>query len=266
LRIGPPSLNSLPPEKNIAHDVGEVTIRRRASRIGRNQANEYQFFSEVWFMKILLYSAAVLALFSSLKLDGADPQQSGSPTRSPTEVETIVFLRHGEKPRIEIGQLKCQGLNRALALPRVLTSKFGKPDYIFAPAATRIPTVGGTGPAYIRPLATIEPTAIELGMPVNTDFGYLDIQALQSELTAQKYQNSLIFVAWEHRELEKLVKHLVSEFHGNPHEVPHWKGKDFESLYIVRISSRDATKSISFTRDQEGLSNLSTDCPDAKQQ
>jgi broad specificity phosphatase PhoE len=222
--------------------------------------------SEVWLMKILLYSAAALALFSSLKLDGADPQQSGSPVPSPTEVKTIVFLRHGEKPSIEIGQLSCQGLNRALALPRVLRSKFGKPDYIFAPATTRISTVGGTGSAYIRPLATIEPTAIELGMPVNTDFGYLDIHGLQSELTAQKYQNALIFVAWEHRELEKLVKHLVSEFHGNPDEVPHWKGKDFESLYIVRITSRDATKSISFTRDQEGLSNLSTDCPDAKQQ
>jgi broad specificity phosphatase PhoE len=222
--------------------------------------------SEIWFMKILLYSAAVLALFSSLKLDGADPQQSGSPAPSPPEVETIVFLRHGEKPSIEIGQLNCQGLNRALALPRVLTSKFGKPDYIFAPATTRISTIGGTGSAYIRPLATIEPTAIELGMPVNTDFSYLDIHGLQSELTAQKYQNALIFVAWEHRELEKLVKHLVREFHGNPDEVPHWKGKDFESLYVVRITSRDATKSISFTRDREGLSNLSTDCPDAKQQ
>ena len=39
--------------------------------------------------------------------------------------ETIVFLRHGEKPSGGYGQLTCQGFNRSLALPLVLTSKFG---------------------------------------------------------------------------------------------------------------------------------------------
>jgi len=34
--------------------------------------------------------------------------------------ETIVFFRHGEKPSAGLGQLTCQGLNRALALPDVL--------------------------------------------------------------------------------------------------------------------------------------------------
>ena len=33
------------------------------------------------------------------------------------ERETIVFMRHGEKPPEGLGQLDCQGLNRALALP-----------------------------------------------------------------------------------------------------------------------------------------------------
>ena len=213
-------------------------------------------------MKTFLYAAAFLALFGHLKLNGADLQPAGS-----TAVETIVFLRHGEKPDKEIGQLNCQGLNRALALPRILTSKFGKPDYIFAPAASRMSTItGGVGYNYLRPLATIEPTAIELDMPVDTDFGYSDIEGLRSELTGLKYQNALIFVAWEHHELEELVKQLVSEYQGDPNEVPNWKGKDFDSLYILRITSRDGKKSISFTRDHEGLSNLSTDCPDAKQQ
>ena len=30
--------------------------------------------------------------------------------------QTIVFLRHGEKPASGLGQLTCQGLNRSLAL------------------------------------------------------------------------------------------------------------------------------------------------------
>jgi hypothetical protein len=218
-------------------------------------------------MKILLWAAAFLALVGSLRLDGADPQPAVPAALPATAVETIVFLRHGEKPLKEIGQLNCQGLNRALALPRVLASKFGRPDYIFAPAASRDSKVGGgAGYNYLRPLATIEPTAIELDMPVNTDFGYTDINGLQAELTGQKYRSSLIFVAWEHHELESLVKQLVSAFHSNPDQVPQWKGTDFDSLYIVRITNRDGTKSISFTRDEEGLSNLSTDCPDAKKQ
>lgn len=33
---------------------------------------------------------------------------------------TIVIIRHGEKPSAGLGQLSCQGLNRALALPQVL--------------------------------------------------------------------------------------------------------------------------------------------------
>ena len=34
--------------------------------------------------------------------------------------ETIIFLRHGEKPEEGLGQLNCRGLNRALALPPVV--------------------------------------------------------------------------------------------------------------------------------------------------
>jgi hypothetical protein len=215
-------------------------------------------------MKALTYAAAFLALLGSLKLQGEDPQQPGLPTLPAAAVETIVFLRHGEKPDKEIGQLNCQGLNRALALPRVLISKFGRPDFLFAPATTRLPKFGGGGgPNYLRPLATIEPTAIQLGMPVDTDFGYSNIDGLQSELTQPKYQKALIFVAWEHNELAKLVRQLVSEFHGDPSEVPNWRGNDYDSLYVVRITGPGVTRSISFTLDHEGLSNLSNDCPDA---
>src|SRR5450631_116113 len=41
---------------------------------------------------------------------------------------TLVMFRHGEKPALGLGQLSCQGLNRALALPDVLVSQFGTPQ------------------------------------------------------------------------------------------------------------------------------------------
>jgi hypothetical protein len=41
--------------------------------------------------------------------------------------ETILAIRHAEKPPTSLGQLTCKGLNRALALPKVLrrTPGFG---------------------------------------------------------------------------------------------------------------------------------------------
>src|ERR1700730_4025255 len=48
-------------------------------------------------------------------------------------VETIVLVRHGEKPDKGLGQLDCQGLNRALALPPVIAKTFGRPSAVFAP-------------------------------------------------------------------------------------------------------------------------------------
>src|SRR5580698_4120771 len=79
---------------------------------------------------------------------------SGASTQT---VETIVCIRHGEKPPGGLGQLTCRGLNRALALPEVLLKKFGMPQFIFAPNPTQKADPGGY--YYVRPLATIEPTA-----------------------------------------------------------------------------------------------------------
>src|SRR5271165_6976951 len=59
-----------------------------------------------------------------------------TPAPADADVETIVAIRHGEKPPEGLGNLSCRGLNRALALPNVLLSKYGKPEFIFAPNPT----------------------------------------------------------------------------------------------------------------------------------
>ncbi len=96
------------------------------------------------------------------------------PTVEAAEVaatQTIVLLRHGEKPALGLGQLNCQGLNRALAIPAVIAKQFGKPDSIFAPDPAQAISENGQS-YYVRPLATIEPTAIAFGLPVDTSIGY----------------------------------------------------------------------------------------------
>jgi hypothetical protein len=216
-------------------------------------------------MRILLYLAIFLLAYGRGTPDVVGRQLTTSSGES--KIETIVFLRHGEKPPHGLGQLTCQGLNRALALPEVLLSKFGKPDYIFAPNPAQKVTEGGLNEYdYIRPLATIEPTAIRLSMPVNTNFGFKEIHALQEELTREKYENALIFVAWEHYELEKMLKNLVQEFAGDPAQVPHWPETDYDSIYVLRINNDITPRAATLTHVHEGLDNPSRDCPEAKPQ
>jgi len=175
--------------------------------------------------------------------------------------ETLVLIRHGEKPADGLGQLSCQGLNRSLVLPSVLTAKFGKPAFIFAPNPQQQTNDKGRLYDYIRPLATIEPTAIQLGLPVNTQFGFRDVERLRKELTRAKYQTALVFVAWEHTLLASLVKDLVAQGGGDPSKVPTWEHDDFDSIYVVELTRVGGRLSALFTRDQEGLNNLSPKCP-----
>jgi hypothetical protein len=176
--------------------------------------------------------------------------------------ETIVCIRHGEKPQGGLGQLNCRGLNRALALPDVLLAKYGPPRFVFAPNPTQ-KVDGLTGYYYIRPLMTIEPTAIRCGLPVNTQFGFMEIKGLESELQKTEYQNATIFIAWEHVLLDAFVKNLLKTNGGNPAQVPDWPGKDYDTIFLVKIKRSGGHVSVDFTIDHEGLDKLSDVCPEA---
>ncbi|MBB3612179.1 hypothetical protein [Rhizobium sp. BK602] len=178
-----------------------------------------------------------------------------------TATQTIVFLRHGEKPEAGLGQLSCQGLNRALALPPVLTRLFGKPAAIFAPDPSKRKDDSGTSYDYIRPLATIEPTAIALGLPVDTSFGYEDIDDLKTALEKPEYRGKLIFVAWEHKQIVDLARQLMADNGGDAKAVPKWHGKDFDGLYVLRITRNGSSQSAAFERLTEGLDGQPETCP-----
>jgi hypothetical protein len=174
--------------------------------------------------------------------------------------QTIVFLRHGEKPAAGLGQLTCQGLNRSLALPDVLLGKYGKPDYLYAPnPAVKITDPGGSF-FYIRPLATIEPTAVRTAVSINTGYGYTDIASLQSLLIKSSKANTTIFVAWEHAYLVKLVQNIMNQYGGGV-TVPAWTTGDYDSLYVVTVNYTTNGITAQFHRDSEGLNGQPTVCP-----
>jgi len=184
-----------------------------------------------------------------------------TPAWANSATETIVIIRHGEKPAGGLGQLNCQGLNRALALPRVLGKLFGKPDAIFAPNPSKQVDDPAGRFDYIRPLATIEPTAIALGLPVNANVGLDDITGLAKLLEQPAYRASLVFVAWEHIEAEHLARSILTANGGDGAQVPNWRHDDYDSIYVVKLVQSGGGRKASFALMHEGLNGQPTNCP-----
>lgn len=180
--------------------------------------------------------------------------------QSGRNTETIVCIRHGEKPHDGLGQLTIRGLNRSLALPRVLLGKYGKPQYIFAPNPTQ-KVDGKPGHYYVRPLATIEPTAIQCGLPVNTQFGYTEIKDLENELNKTNYQNATVFVVWEHGLLDNFARNMVKDNGDDPKKVPDWSNNEYDMIFVFKRTDLNGKTGFSFTIDHEGLNGLSDNYP-----
>jgi hypothetical protein len=178
---------------------------------------------------------------------------------SVTNVETIIAIRHGEKPRGGLGQLTVKGLNRALALPDVLIGKYGTPQFIFAPNPTE--KVDGNKYYYVRPLTTIEPTAIRCGLPVNTEFGFTQIKELEAELEKPEYHNATVFIAWEHGLLDEFGKNMVEDSGGDVHDVPDWKGSEYDMIFVFKITRANGQQKFSFAVEHEGLNGVSDEYP-----
>ncbi|QNB12934.1 histidine phosphatase family protein [Paraburkholderia tropica] len=186
---------------------------------------------------------------------------SSAAAKTGQDVETLIFVRHGEKPDAGLGQLNCKGLNRALALPAVIAAKYGKPDAVFAPDPGEQKDDRGHAYYYVRPLATVEPTAIQFGLPIQTPYGHSHTDALEKTLLDPAWNKRTVLIGWEHREIESLVRKIVAEHGGEAADVPKWKSADFDSIYVVRIDWSGEQPRASFSHDREGLDGRADDCP-----
>jgi hypothetical protein len=176
-------------------------------------------------------------------------------------VETIVFLRHGEKPDKGLGQLDCRGLNRALALPRVIAKTFGKPDVIFAPNPSVPKNDFGEAYDYVRPLATIEPAAIGFEMPVEAGIGFNDVSGLRAALEEERRHDGRVVVAWEHKIIVAIVRDLLAAHGGDPSTVTSWSDEDYDRMDVVTIARTAKGETATYARMSEGLDGQSDTCP-----
>jgi hypothetical protein len=179
-------------------------------------------------------------------------------------VQTLVFMRHAEKPADGLGQLNCQGLNRAIDLATLLPQRYGKADYVFAADPSRQVEEGADddGYSYVRPLMTINPSAIKLGLPINLEYSANDTRALANELTDDKYHSSTIYTAWSHGYLPELINSVASKALGKKTTLTEdWSGSDFDSLYVLTLTWKDGKATLLSRIDKQGLNNGEKGCP-----
>jgi len=217
-------------------------------------------------LKQYSYIMLPLLLVSGAMVAALDARESRA---QPVDgVQTLVFLRHAEKPAGGLGQLNCQGLNRAMNLATLLPEKFGKANFVFAANPTRNVEEGelDNSYSYIRPLMTISPSAIKLGLPVNIKFSANDTGDLADELVEDKYHNATIYTAWSHGYLPELINTGASAASGEKHTITDdWSGSDYDTLYVLTLTWHNGKASLLSRNYKQGLNNGDETCPQATQ-
>jgi len=200
---------------------------------------------------------------SAATLSHAPAQAPAAETRD-RSVETLVLVRHGEKPVDGLGLLTCKGLNRALLLPDFFAANFERPGHILVPnPAVKVTEIHGNGQRYdyVRPLLTIGPTAVRFGVPINTQLPYNDPGLLADTLLDPQYHNDTIYVAWEHSNLFAFAEIVLKRLH-DPTPVPLWPDSDYDTFYVFRIDW-GKVPTLKFEVRSENLGPISENCPQA---
>ncbi len=148
----------------------------------------------------------------------------------------IIIIRHGEKPK-DGDNLNCKGLNRALALPKVLVQKFGVPSYNYVPAV-----VGSEGSTkHSRMFQTIAPLSVKYNLHINSLYNGKDSSGVAKDVLQK---NGTVLIVWDH----KSIVPLVNAFGIHDYFLK-WQDDDFDSIWIVTFKSGKAF----LTKDAEGL-------------
>lgn len=153
----------------------------------------------------------------------------------------VVIIRHGEKPD-NGDNLNCQGLNRAIGLPKVLFAKYGAANEIYIPSVN-----SGNKTKSARMFQTITPYAVKYNLDINSNYDTEDYKHLAKDVLQQK---GTVILVWEHSSIPHIAKAL-----GVQEDIRDWPGSDFDSIWVITYKNGKAT----LTADKEGL-NPSANC------
>ncbi len=130
-------------------------------------------------------------------------------------------------------------------------------EYVRTGLPSHLKQDDGKAFAYVRPLATTEPTVIANGLPVKAAIGYHGVGALVKALTPVDHEARETFVAWEQKTLVKAAKSLMKPAGGNLGDVPKWPD-DFDSLSILKFPDHGGKPQ--FEHRSQGLADLPDKC------
>jgi broad specificity phosphatase PhoE len=134
-----------------------------------------------------------------------------------------LIMRHGEKPADPLQQdVAPEGRERADRLASYIPQTFGKPDFLFASAASKHSR---------RPIETLEPLAAQCGLTIDETYADQDYGALAYELRKDaKYDGALIVVCWHHGNIPNMMHALKAD----PKDYPDPWDRDVFNL-ILRV-------------------------------
>jgi hypothetical protein len=131
----------------------------------------------------------------------------------------VVLIRHGEKPPKGFN-LSCRGFNRSLELPKVITSLFGIPDFIYVPTLKSGNTINS-----VRMYQTVVPLAVKYNLNVNTIHDQLDTAGVVDDI---KKKSGTILLVWDLRNILPIVRNF-----GIDTKNLKWHESDFDSVWII---------------------------------
>jgi hypothetical protein len=163
--------------------------------------------------------------------------------------DSVIIIRHGEKPKSG-DNLDCKGLNRALGLPRALSSKFSIPLY------TYVPSVSDGGQAtHARMFELVTPFAVRYNLTINTKHEVKDIKGVAHAVLGKlgsKRKHGTILMVWEHENIQEIATALGIK------NTPQWDKDDFDSIWIITKAGKSGAM---LTIAHEGLNDVSSICP-----
>ncbi|GAB2805804.1 hypothetical protein GCM10027043_00570 [Ferruginibacter profundus] len=162
----------------------------------------------------------------------------------------MVIIRHGEKPG-KGDNLNCMGLNRALALPAVLDTVTGRPDYTYVPTIST-----GKKTSSVRMFQTVTPFAIKDSLTINSHYEETATDSVAKDVLKKR---GMVLMVWEHSNIPPLAKALVGKKHAGI--IGGWNKLDFDSIWTIdfKLSKKG---NLTFCRYATGQENIfpSPDC------
>ncbi len=142
----------------------------------------------------------------------------------PGRPSEILIIRHAEKPEPERDvHLNDRGRARAEALPGLFTSRFARPEFLFAAEQSKFSN---------HSYETLAPLARVLDLPIDHHLPDNKYRALAKLiLTDPRYRGKRIFICWHHESIPHLAQALGAT--GTP---TNWRDKVYDRVWRLQYS------------------------------